>query len=85
MQNPTKLTVISTQSGVPVSVKFNNRNFQVIKILEFWRARTRWWRTGAITEQKVWRVVANSAQNEIIIEICYDPELEQWQLIRKLS
>ncbi|CAB4570892.1 MAG: hypothetical protein F2563_01370 [Actinobacteria bacterium] len=85
MRSQSNLTVITNNAGVPTEFKLGTKNFQVIKILEFWRARTNWWRTGITTERKIWRVAAKSAQQEIVIEICYDSELAQWQLIRKLA
>lgn len=84
MRTQPKLTVITSSAGVPAEVRLGNKKFRVMQILEFWRTRTSWWQSGVTAERKVWRVAASSAAQQIVIEICYDPELAQWQLVRKL-
>ncbi|MBM3691362.1 MAG: hypothetical protein FJW76_05090 [Actinobacteria bacterium] len=84
MQQNAKLSVVTNYDGIPSSVILDSKKLQITKILQFWRTNNNWWQTGIFGEQKFWRVVAESAQKSVVIEICYDQNTVQWKLIRKL-
>ncbi len=84
MRNQPNLQVISSNADQPTVLQLNNHKFKVVQILQFWRTRNNWWRTGRVSETKCWRLLARSAQQSVVIEICYHEATQQWELIRKL-
>jgi hypothetical protein len=79
-----QLSAVTATTKNPTGFKLANNQFKVVAILRSWQEAKSWWRTGAAADIKFWRVSAISKSENIVIDICYDEELNQWQLVRKL-
>jgi hypothetical protein len=79
-----QLSAVTAIAQSPTGFKLANSQFKVTAILSSWQEAKSWWRTGAAADIKFWRVSATSKSQSVVIDICYDQELNQWQLVRKL-
>jgi hypothetical protein len=82
--NKPKLTLVTTQGNQPTGFKLGTKRFRVTAILKFWQTTTPWWASQVSADLKFWRVAATADYENVVIDICYDQQINQWQLVRKL-